>query len=135
IKPTQKLEALSKYTLILNTGIQSARKTPLAFKESYTLITNIDSTDKFSRVSDEELLTLVQKQTFKYFWDFGHPVSGMARERNTSGDLVTTGGTGFGVMSIIVGIERGFITHAQGLQRVTTIVDFLKNKCTTYHGV
>ncbi|MEO6686071.1 MAG: hypothetical protein ABIN24_08900, partial [Dyadobacter sp.] len=49
----------------------------------------IDSTDKFPIISDEALLTLVQKQTFKYFWDFGHPVSGLARERNTSGDVVT----------------------------------------------
>ena len=135
IRSNAKLDALSKYTLTFTTGIQSARKTPLASGEIYTLITAIDSTDKFSRISDEELLTLIQKQTFKYFWDYGHPVSGMARERYNSGDLVTTGGTGFGVMSIIVGIERGFITNTQGLQRVSTIVDFLKNKCTTYHGV
>jgi len=76
----------------------------------------------------------VQKQTLKYFWDFGHPVSGMARERNTSGDLVTTGGTGFGVMSIIAGINRNFISKEEGLQRINTIVDFLKNKATKYHG-
>ena len=62
-------------------------------------------------LSDEELLDLVQRQTFRYFWDFGHPVSGMARERsNTSfgyGDeVVTTGGTGFGVMAIIVAADR-----------------------------
>ena len=60
--------------------------------------------------------TLVQQQTFKYFWDFGHPVSGMARERNTSGDVVTTGGTGFGVMSIIAAINRNFITRSDGLK-------------------
>lgn len=131
----QKLDAISKYTLTLTTGIRSARKTPLASNQFYSLITAIDSIDKFPRISDDELLTLVQERTFKYFWDFGHPISGMARERNTSGDLVTTGGTGFGVMSIIVGIERNFITKTQGLARINTIVDFLKNKCTTYHGV
>ncbi len=135
IKPGQKLDALSKYTLTLTTGIQSANKTKLPVIATYDLITAIDSIDKFPRISDDELLTLVQKQTFKYFWDFGHPVSGMARERNTSGDLVTTGGTGFGVMSILVGIERNFINRTQGLARINTIVDFLKNKCTMYHGV
>jgi hypothetical protein len=77
-------------------------------------------------MSDEELLTMVQAYTFRYFWDFGHPVSGLARERNTSGDLVTSGGSGFGVMAIIVGIERGFITREQGLNRLITIVDFLE---------
>lgn len=135
IKPAANLDALSKYTLTITTGIQSARKTPLPSNAIYNFITAIDSTDKFNRITDEELLTLIQKQTFKYFWDFGHPVSGMARERNSSGDLVTTGGTGFGVMSVIVGIERNFITHAQGLARLNIIADFLKNKCTTYHGV
>lgn len=134
IKPNQKLDALSKYTLTLTTGIQSANKISLPKMAIYDLVTAMDSTDKFPRISDDALLTLIQKQSFAYFWDFGHPVSGMARERNTSGDLVTTGGTGFGVMSIIVGIERNFITRAQGLKRINTIVDFLKNKCTTYHG-
>src|SRR5687768_12062579 len=62
-------------------------------------------------LTDEQLLDLVQKQTFRYFWDFAHPVSGMARERsNTSFDygaeVVTSGGTGFGVMAVIVATDR-----------------------------
>jgi hypothetical protein len=58
----------------------------------------------------------------------------MARERNTSGDLVTSGGTGFGMMAIPVAIKRNFITRAEGLARTQKIVDFLQNNCTTYHG-
>ncbi|SEM29225.1 hypothetical protein SAMN05216436_103120 [bacterium A37T11] len=85
-----------------------------------------NDTDKFPRIPDEELLTLVQKQTFRYFWDFGHPISGMARERNTSGDVVTTGGTGFGLMAMVVGVERGFITQAEGVERLQKILNFLK---------
>src|SRR4249919_3794779 len=61
-------------------------------------------------LSDSALLDVVQKQTFRYFWDFAHPVSGMARERSNTTDYgpetVTTGGTGFGVMSVIVAAER-----------------------------
>ena len=79
----------------------------------------------YTKLYDDELLTLVQQQTFKYFWDFGHPVSGLARERNTSGETVTSGGSGFGLMSIIVGMERGFITRNEGIERLQTIVDFL----------
>ncbi|MEO6683480.1 MAG: glucoamylase family protein [Ginsengibacter sp.] len=134
IKPDQNFEPLSKYTFAITEGIQSAKKTSLSDMKVYSIITAIDSSDKFQRISDDELLTLIQKQTFKYFWDFGHPVSGMARERNNSGDLVTTGGTCFGVMSIIVGIERNFITHSEGLARINKIVDFLQKKCTRYHG-
>ncbi len=129
------LQFLSKYSLILDTGIKSAQNSFLNGKNIKVLITEIDSTDKFTRVTDDELLTNIQKQTFKYFWDFGHPFSGMARERNTSGDLVTTGGTGFGVMSILVGIDRNFISRSDGLQRISKIVTFLKDKCTRYHGV
>jgi hypothetical protein len=95
--------------------------------------TAFDPTPKFPLISDEELLTKVQEQTFKYFWDFAHPASGMARERNTSGDLVTSGGSGFGLMSIIVGIERGFITRAQGIERFDKILDFLET-ADRFHG-
>lgn len=95
--------------------------------------TRLDETPKFPVVSDEELLTLVQEQTFKYFWDFGHPVSGLARERNTSGETVTSGGSGFGVMAILVGIERGFITREEGIARLIKIVDFL-GEADRFHG-
>src|SRR5882762_1851173 len=62
-------------------------------------------------LSDSALLDLVQRQTFRYFWDFAHPVSGMSRERsneayNYGNETVTIGGTGFGVMSVIVAVER-----------------------------
>jgi hypothetical protein len=134
IKPVSSLQFLSKYKITFTTGIQSNQKIVLAKDNAINFITEIDSTDKFPRISDSALLTIIQKQTFKYFWDFGHPVSGMARERNTSGDVVTTGGTGFGVMSILVGINRNFISRADGLQRINTIVRFLKDKCTRYHG-
>lgn len=77
-------------------------------------------------MTDDELLTMVQQYTFRYFWDFAHPASGMARERNTT-SIVTTGGSGFGVMAILVGIERGFITRAQGLERLLKIVNFLES--------
>lgn len=100
---------------------------------SATLYTRKDDAPKMPIVSDEELLTIVQQQTFKYFWDFAHPASGMARERNTSGDVVTSGGSGFGIMALIVGIERGFITRAEGLERMDRILTFLGN-ADRFHG-
>lgn len=93
-----------------------------------------DTADKFERISRDALLTKVQQQTFKYFWDFGHPVSGLSRERNTSGDIVTSGGTGFGVMAIIVAVHRQFITRAEGLARLKKMTTFLKTKAVAYHG-
>ncbi|HZX62998.1 MAG TPA: glucoamylase family protein, partial [Bacteroidales bacterium] len=84
-------------------------------------------------ISDDQLLTLVQEKTFRYFYDFAHPSCGLARERNTSGDIVTMGGSGFGVMALIVGMERGFITRDQGLTRLNKILNFLET-CDRYHG-
>ncbi|MDD2963649.1 MAG: glucoamylase family protein [Bacteroidales bacterium] len=84
--------------------------------------------------SDEQMLDMVQEYTFRYFWDFAHPASGMARERNTSGDVVTTGGSGFGLMAILTGIHRGFITRQQGVERLTQIVGFLES-ADRFHGV
>lgn len=89
-------------------------------------------------LTDEQLLDLVQKQTFRYFWDFGHPVSGMARERSNKSfdygdEVVTTGGTGFGVMATIVASERKFITRQQAAARTKKIVDFLF-KADMFHG-
>lgn len=91
------------------------------------------------RLTDDELLTEVQRRTFRYFWDFGHPVSGLARERSDTThinhEVVTIGGSGFGVMAIIVGVERGFITRQQAVERLLKIVNFLDQKAERYHGV
>ncbi len=81
----------------------------------------------------EELLDKVQKYTLKYFWDFAEPNSGMARERNTSGNLVTTGGTGFGIMAMLAGIERGFLQREEVLERLLQITNFLEN-ADRFHG-
>jgi len=100
---------------------------------SNSFYTGLDSIDKFPGISDEELIDLVQRQTFRYFWEFGHPLCGLARERNTSGDIVTIGGSGFGVMSLIVAMERQYITRDDGLTRLAQILHFLET-CDRFHG-
>ncbi len=101
----------------------------------YIFVTKMDPTPKFPVISDDSLLTLVQKQTFKYFWDYAHPVSGLARERLGSGETVTFGGSGFGIMGIPVAIQRGFITRAQGLDQMNKILNFLSLSTTDkFHG-
>ncbi|SFE42639.1 glucoamylase family protein [Thermophagus xiamenensis] len=129
---TQNLEDYTKYLLTISSDLEE--RTGRAFDgQELTFYTGPDSTLKFPEISDEELLTLIQRQTFRYFWDFAHPVSSMARERNTSDETVTTGGTGFGIMAIVVGMERGFITRDEGVERLNTIVDFLAS-ADRFHG-
>lgn len=92
-----------------------------------------------TNLSDSALLDVVQKQTFKYFWDFAHPVSGMARERsnvayNYGDEVATTGGTGFGVMATIVATERKWIGRDTAAKRLLKLINFL-SKADSYHGV
>jgi hypothetical protein len=88
---------------------------------------------------DEALLEAVQRQTFGFFWEAAHPVSGLAPDRcktaaGPADDLVATGGSGFGVMAIIVAVERGWITRAEAAERVGNMLDLL-SRATCYHGV
>jgi hypothetical protein len=134
IQTSSPLQYISKYILDVSTGLKSAAGRNLSSAISLSFNTRIDSSRKFPIISDNELLDLVERQTFKYFWDFAHPVSGLARERNTSGDIVTSGGSGFGIMAIVAAINRGFILRSQGLTRMQTIVSFLKNTAQKFHG-
>jgi len=97
--------------------------------------------DSAKIISDDSLLTLIQYQTFQYFWDGAESTSGMARERihmdgiypQNDQDVVTLGGSGFGVMAILVGVERGFITREEALARFQKIVNYL-GKADRFHG-
>ena len=88
-------------------------------------------------MTDEQLLTSVQEAVFRYFWDYGHPVSGLAREGYEFGhstDTCASGGTGMGLMAICVGAERGFVSRAQAAGRVLQILTFLDENVGRYHG-
>ena len=102
-----------------------------------------DATENTSEVklTDEQLLDVVQKQTFKYFWDYAEPNSGLARERfhpdgnypENDANIVTTGGSGFGLMAIVSGMSRGYVTKEEGVKRLDRIADFLA-KADRFHG-
>ena len=137
--------------------ITSAQKT-----KSYDAIANKDSIASvgiIKNISDSALLDIVQRQTFRYFWHYAHPVSGLARERdntvrgdfywdyineaydepnfstNTYGpEACAIGGTGFGILSTIVAVNRGWIGRDTALKRLIKMVDFL-NRADSYHGI
>ncbi len=110
-------------------------------------------------LSDSALLDVVQRQTFRYFWDFAHPVSGLARERDNTvkaeyywdyineaegepnfskdtfgPEACAIGGTGFGILSTIVAVQRRWIGRDTALHHLVRIVDFL-TKADCYHGI
>lgn len=110
-------------------------------------------------LSDSALLDIIQRQTFRYFWHYAHPVSGLARERSDTvlaehywdyineawdepnfsktpfgPDACAIGGTGFGIMSTIVAVERGWIDRDTAVRRLVQIADFLAN-ADCFHGI
>ncbi|MEL1245932.1 glucoamylase family protein [Flavobacterium sp. DGU11] len=90
-------------------------------------------------MTDQQILDLAQKDAIKYFWDYAEPNSKLARERYHTDDpgndaqIVTTGGSGFGLMSILVGIERGFVPRGEAVTRLQTALNFLEN-ADRFHG-
>ncbi|MEI7734632.1 MAG: glucoamylase family protein [Ferruginibacter sp.] len=104
----------------------------------HILAQKFNASERPKTLSDSALLDLVQKQTFRYFWDFAHPVSGMSRERSNvsygyGDETVTTGGTGFGIMSVIVATERKWISRDTAAKFMLKMVNFLL-KADSYHG-
>jgi len=95
-------------------------------------------TSALAALPDEQLLEIVQRQTFNFFWDGAHPVSALAHDRCTTAanavdDKVAIGGSGFGVMAIIVAVERGWVTRDAAVERINRMLDLL-TAATCYHG-
>jgi exo beta-1,2-glucooligosaccharide sophorohydrolase (non-reducing end) len=85
-------------------------------------------------MSDDELLTMLQEACFHYYWEGAEPHSGMTRESIPGDDrIVATGASGFGIMALVVGVDRHFISREEGLARLTRIVGFLE-KADRFHG-
>ena len=92
--------------------------------------------------NDDELLDYIQKVHFNYMWDGAEATSGLACERihldgdypQNDKDVVTTGGSGFGIAGVLAAIDRGFIDREEGVKRLTKIVDYLA-KAARFHGV
>ncbi len=89
-------------------------------------------------LSDDDLLETVQRQTFNFFWEGAHPNSGLALDRRTArrertNHKTAVGGSGFGIMAIIVAVARGWISRKAALERLGRMLDVL-TAATVYHG-
>jgi len=136
IKITEKIKVLSLYFLSFSVLIGcSDDKKPPEFPEIPPIVE-----EPIEKIPTDELLELVQKRTFNYFWDFAEPNSGCARERSQddaydghSPRLIATGATGFGISCFPAAVSRGWITRDEAIARMNKICLFLE-KCDSYHG-
>jgi hypothetical protein len=132
ITNTEKLDYYRKYGFLIRTDLSS--EDGLGFDGfNNFFVTGLDSSYKHPEINDEDLLDLVQLHTFRYFWDYAHPVSGLTRERLGSGELVTSGGSGFGLMAVIIGAERGFISREEAVDHFEKVTNFLST-ADRFHG-
>ncbi|MFY7830093.1 MAG: glucoamylase family protein [Flectobacillus sp.] len=94
----------------------------------------IETPAKLVKLNEKyEYIETVQKATFQYFWDFAHPISGMAPERTATPNIVTSGGTGFGIQSIVAAVHRGWISRAEAVKHLQKMTNFLA-KAERFHG-
>ena len=134
LRPKSPLRFFAKYTLPIPVTVKSRAGVALDKHLTIQIRTTYNKSPKFTRISKEDLLDSVQRKTLRYFWDFAHPVSGMARERNSSGDLVTSGGTGFGIMALVAAADRNYLTRNQVVTHLNKMADFLWTKADQFHG-
>jgi hypothetical protein len=115
-------------------GITAKYKVVASDKGYRQSATSNEASASTREFNDDELLTMLQEACFRYYWEGADPNSGMTRE-NIPGDdrIVATGASGFGIATLIVGVDRGFITRDQGVERLTKIVNFLEH-ADRYHG-
>jgi exo beta-1,2-glucooligosaccharide sophorohydrolase (non-reducing end) len=128
--------AITRYADYLGKPPRTARYKVAASDAVYRQSKLSETATATTRVmTDDELLTMLQEECFRYYWESAHPDSGTSLE-NIPGDdrIVATGASGFGIMALVVGVDRGFITREQGAARLAKIVSFLE-KAPRYHGV
>lgn len=102
--------------------------------EDDTIVVN-KSDETFAPSKVRPVLEKQQKAAFTYFYDFAEENSGLAYEGYNHGSkAVTIGGSGFGIMSLIVGAERGWITREQAIERTVKAVRWL-GKADRYKGI
>ena len=132
---------LKTLTLVLLLAL-SACKSESGSSDPNTPVTPDEQTRPAEFANDDAMLDYIQRVHFNYMWDGAEPTSGLARERihldgeypEHDQDVVTTGGSGFGIAGLLAACERGFITRQACLQRLTTIVDYLA-RADRFHGV
>lgn len=104
------------------------RIVPKGLSVNSTAAAKLEVKATLKKFTDDDLLDMVQKYTTRYFYDYSHPDCGLARERsnNPNGDIVTTGGTGMGIMALIAGVNRGYFPREKAVAKIDQIVTFLE---------
>ena len=82
----------------------------------------IDATAKLPSLFDD-----LARRTFDWFWETTPAQTGLTPDRWPSQAFCSIAAVGFALTAYPIGVERGYVTRAQAVQRVLTTVRFFRN--------
>ena len=83
--------------------------------------------DELLALDNDALLETISKRTFDYFWNEANPNTGLIKDRSTEDSPSSIAAVGFGLSSIPIAVERGWITRDEGYQRTLTTLETFAN--------
>jgi hypothetical protein len=90
--------------------------------------------------ADRDFLYELECLTFRYFWEQANPATGLVKDRcnvrtaTDNGVVASIAATGFGLTSLCIAEEEGFILRDQAIERVATTLRSLWKKLPNHRG-
>jgi hypothetical protein len=75
----------------------------------------------------DPFLDTLQYDTFLFFWETTNPDNGLVHDRYPTPTFSSVAAVGFGLTIYPIGVERGYITRDQAVERVLTTLRFFWN--------
>ena len=86
----------------------------------------VNNDNTYSPLTVKAAMNDQQQKVISYFYEGANQATGMAYNGSTSKTTLTTGATGMGIMNLVIGVERGWISREDAANHIVKIVRFLK---------
>jgi len=77
--------------------------------------------------SRQALVDDLERRTFDWFWDSANPSNGLVPDHYPGESFSSIAAVGFGLTAYGVGVERGYVTRAQAVERTLATLRFFKD--------
>lgn len=89
--------------------------------------------------SEDQLLDLVERSAFGYFWNEANPQNGLIKDRcyafgPDQRKIASIAAVGFGLSAICVADKRGWVSREAAYERVYTTLKFFQRSAQKYNG-
>ncbi|QWP75129.1 hypothetical protein J5226_16005 [Lysobacter sp. K5869] len=82
---------------------------------------------KQERLELPPLFRDIEKRTFQFFWDTSNERNGLTPDRYPSRPFASIASVGFALTAYPIGIERGWVSRTQAVDRTLTTLKFLRD--------